>query len=209
MKKKPILEKKSNIFPITGKLERKEKEQLIGQRAIVIWLIGLSGSGKSTIAKAFEHRLFKEGYFTKLIDGDDLRFGINKDLGFSNAERLENLRRAAEIAKLFVENGVITICSFITPTRESLNIIRNIIGNELFPVFVKCPVEVCEERDVKGLYKKARAGEIPGFTGISAPFEEPENPFIVLNSSEHSLDECVEILFKQVTEHIKIKESVQ
>jgi len=189
-----------HIYPIFDQiLSRESKEARLKQHGKVIWLIGLSGSGKSTIAKTIEKRLFSEGFITQLIDGDNLRFGLNGDLGFSETDRVENLRRTAEVAKLFKDAGIITLCSFITPTEESRNQISNIIGkNDYIEVYIDCPIEICEERDVKGLYKKARAGEIKNFTGISSPFEEPVNANIKLKSGQNTLDECVNQLYEYI-----------
>lgn len=182
-----------HIYPIFDQIVgRKSKENALNQKGIVIWLIGLSGSGKSTIAKNLEKRLFANGFFTQILDGDNLRFGLNGDLNFTDADRKENLRRTAEVAKLFKEAGIITIASFITPTHESRIQVKQIIGEtDYCEVYVNCPVEVCEQRDVKGLYKKARAGEIPNFTGISSPFEEPSSPHVVLHSANDSIEDCV------------------
>lgn len=190
----------SHIYPIFDQiLDRKSKESRLQQKGLVIWLIGLSGSGKSTIAKNFEKRLFQEGTITQLLDGDNLRSGLNSNLGFSAADRVENLRRTAEVAKLFKEAGIVTICSFITPTNASRESVKEIIGSDDYAeIYVNCPLEVCEERDVKGLYAKARAGEIPDFTGISSPFEEPQQADLVLKSAEHDVDTCVDQLYQFV-----------
>src|SRR5699024_8136413 len=156
-------------------LSKKDKERQLDQKAFVIWMVGLSGSGKSTLARSFEQNLHKAGYMTQLLDGDNLRVGINNNLGFSQEDRIENIRRAAEVSKLFADWCMNTICSLIMPTKEIRNMAKNIIGKEQFyEVFVNCPLEICEQPDVKGLYAKARRGEIKDFTGISAPFEAPE-----------------------------------
>jgi adenylylsulfate kinase len=196
-----------HIYPIFDEiLDRKSKENRLQQKGKVIWLIGLSGSGKSTIAKTIEKKLFQEGFITQLLDGDNLRFGLNGDLTFSSQDRVENLRRTAEVAKLFKESGIITFCSFITPTEASRQKAQAIIGsNDYIEVYIDCPLEVCEQRDVKGLYKKARAGEIPDFTGISSPFEEPKNAAISLKSGSKSLDECVEELYQFILPLISYK----
>ena len=182
-----------HIYPIFDQIVgRKSKENALSQKSIVVWLIGLSGSGKSTIAKNLEKSLFSNGYFTQILDGDNLRFGLNGDLTFTDDDRQENLRRTAEVAKLFKEAGIITIASFITPTHKSREHVKAIIGEtDYCEVYVNCPIEVCEKRDVKGLYKKARAGEIPNFTGISAPFQEPLAPHVVLDSANSSIEDCV------------------
>lgn len=196
-----------HIYPIFDEiLDRKSKENRLQQKGKVIWLIGLSGSGKSTIAKTVEKRLFQEGFITQLLDGDNLRFGLNGDLTFSSEDRIENLRRTAEVAKLFKEAGLVTFCSFITPTEASRQKAQAIIGSDDYiEVYIDCPLEVCEQRDVKGLYKKARAGEIPDFTGISSPFEEPKNAAISLKSGSKSLDECVEELCQFILPLISYK----
>lgn len=192
--------KSSNIHPIFDRiLNRADKEKLLQQKAKVIWLTGLSGSGKSTIAAAFERQLYAKGYITKLLDGDNIRSGINNNLGFSNEDRYENIRRIAEVAKLFMEGGIICICSFVSPTKTIRGLAKEVIGeNDFLEVYVNAPLEVCEARDVKGLYKKARAGEIKQFTGIDAPFEAPEHPFLELKTDMNSLEECTKVLLEAV-----------
>lgn len=194
-----------NIHPIFDKtLKRSDREALLNQKGIVVWMVGLSGSGKSTIAKSLELELHNRGYLTTLLDGDNLRTGINNNLGFSEEDRLENIRRAAEVAKLFLNNGIVTICSFISPTEHVRNIAKKIIGEEdYYEVYVNAPLEVCEQRDVKGLYKKARAGEIKSFTGIDSPFEEPKNPAIELKTDIISLEKCTEYLLEALLEKIR------
>lgn len=193
-----------HIYPIfNNTLNREDKEKLLQQRAIVIWMVGLSGSGKSTLATALENTLHQEGYMTQLLDGDNLRVGINNNLTFSPEDRKENIRRAAETAKLFMNAGVITICSFISPVEEVRTMAREIIGEGYTEVFIECPVEVCEKRDVKGLYAKARKGEIPNFTGISAPFDAPVNPDIKVNTDGQSMEESHQILVEKILERIK------
>lgn len=186
-----------NIHPIFDRiLSREDKENMLDQRAVVVWLTGLSGSGKSTIAQALEATLHEEGFFTKLLDGDNIRVGLSNNLSFSEEDRTENIRRIAEAARLFIDGGVICICSFVSPTIEIRDLARNIIGAEDFlEVYVNAPLEVCEGRDVKGLYKKAREGKIPQFTGIDAPFEEPAAPFLELRTDEKSLEQCRAELF--------------
>ena len=182
-----------NIHPIFDQiLEKADKEKLLGQKGLVIWMVGLSGSGKSTLAKSFEKHLHQNGKLTQILDGDNLRTGLNADLGFSEQDREENIRRVAEVAKLFAHCGVITICSFISPTESIRKMSRNIIGESLYhEVFVACPVDVCETRDVKGLYAKARKGEIKNFTGIDAPFENPVAPSLTINTDLNHLDDCL------------------
>lgn len=193
-----------HIYPIFDDIVgRKSKEHRLKQNSIVVWLIGLSGSGKSTIAKNVEKQLFQQGYLTQLLDGDNLRSGLNGDLGFTQNDRVENLRRTAEVAKLFKDAGFVTIVSFITPTEASRKRAKDIIGVQDFvEVFVKCPIEVCEQRDVKGLYKKARAGEIEDFTGISAPFEAPQHADLVLESDQRTLVDCVAALEAVILQRI-------
>jgi adenylylsulfate kinase len=195
-----------NIHPIFDKiLNRNHKETLLKQRSLVVWMVGLSGSGKSTIAKALEQDLYERGHLTQLLDGDNLRTGINNNLGFSEADRNENIRRSAEISKLFLNCGIITICSFISPTEEIRQIAKNIIGEkDYFEVFVNTPFEVCEQRDVKGLYKKARNGEIKNFTGLDAPFEAPKNPSIELRTDIKDLERCKEELVQSILKRIKM-----
>lgn len=200
------MEKSKHIHPIFSQiLDQEAKESFLKQRGKVIWMIGLSGSGKSTIAKNLEKKLFAEGFFSQLLDGDNLRSGLNGDLGFSANDRTENLRRTAEVAKLFKTAGIVTLTSFISPTELSREQARNIIGHEdLILVYVSCPLEVCEARDVKGLYKKARAGEIPDFTGISSPFEEPEKADIVLRTDQQDVNTCVEDLYQFILNKISL-----
>ncbi len=182
-----------NIYPIFDRmLSRKDKEELLGQRRVMLWLTGLSGSGKSTIAIALERELHKRGLLCRILDGDNIRSGINNNLGFSAEDRVENIRRIAEVSKLFVDTGIITIAAFISPSNEIRQMATRIIGADNFlEVYVSTPLEECEKRDVKGLYAKARRGEIKNFTGISAPFEAPEHPALSLDTSKLSLEESV------------------
>lgn len=190
----------SNIFPTESILQRADKEKLLKQRGIAIWFTGLSGSGKTTIASALEKELHQKGLLTQILDGDNIRAGINNNLGFSDNDRIENIRRIAEVTKLFVNSGVVTICCFVSPTEKIRNIAKNIIGNDDFmQVFVSTSLEICEKRDVKGLYAKARKGEIKDFTGINAPFEIPSDPAIELNTKDLSVVESV----KKIIEKIK------
>jgi adenylylsulfate kinase len=195
-----------NIHPIFEKILKKEdKEALLNQKGIVIWMLGLSGSGKSTLAKALETELHNLGFLTQLLDGDNLRSGINNNLSFSEADRLENIRRAAEVSKLFLNCGIVTICSFISPTHEIRSMAKNIVGSEsYYEVYVNAPLEICEQRDVKGLYKKARAGELKSFTGIDSPFEVPQNPNLELRTDQFTLDKCKDYLLEAVLDKIKL-----
>lgn len=194
------MDNQKNIFPIFDQIVgRKEKEQLLNQTAKVIWMTGLSGSGKSTIAIALEKELTQKGFLTQVLDGDNIRTGINNNLGFSDADRTENIRRIAEVSKLFVNCGVITINCFVSPTNAIRNAAKEIIGAENFvEVFIDTPLEICEQRDVKGLYKKARAGEIKDFTGINAPFEVPENAAIVVKTANKTVEESVNTILKDI-----------
>ena len=183
----------TNIHPVFNSLlTRSDKEKLLKQHARVIWLTGLSGAGKTTIARQFEIELNKMGYLTQILDGDNVRTGINNNLGFSEDDRFENIRRIAEVSKLFLDCGIICINSFISPTKKIRQMARDIIGNENFiEVYVNASLAVCEKRDTKGLYQKARAGEIRNFTGIDAPFEPPEHPDIELKTDTPTIAESV------------------
>lgn len=194
-----------NIHPIFSKiLGRKEKEQFLNQKAVVIWMTGLSGSGKSTIAEGLEKKLFDQGYFTQLLDGDNTRVGINNNLGFSIEDRHENIRRIAELSKLFLNSGIICINSFVSPTIEIRQMARDIIGPDFLEVFINTPLEVCESRDVKGLYAKARAGEIKGFTGIDSPFEAPIQPELEILTENQAISASVDKVFNFVLPFINI-----
>lgn len=184
---------KNNIYPIFDRmLTRHDKELLLNQRSVMIWFTGLSGSGKSTLAIALERELHKRGLLCRILDGDNIRSGINNNLGFSESDRVENIRRIAEVSKLFIDSGVITIAAFISPNNEVRKMAAKIIGEDDFlEIFISTPLEECERRDVKGLYAKARRGEILNFTGISAPFEAPETPALSLDTSKTSVEESV------------------
>ncbi len=183
-----------HIHPIFHELiQRSDREQYLQQRSKVIWMTGLSGSGKSTIAKHLERRLFNEGFFAQVLDGDNIRSGINSNLGFSEEDRHENIRRIAEVAKLYLHSGIICINSFISPTRAIRRMAAEVIGPEDFvEIYVNAPLEVCEARDVKGLYKKARAGLIKGFTGIDQPYEAPEDPDLEIRTDTLSVEAAVD-----------------
>lgn len=195
------MEKKAtNIYPIFDRMmSRDDKEQLLRQRGMMLWFTGLSGSGKSTVAIALERELHSRGLLCRILDGDNIRSGINNNLGFSAEDRVENIRRIAEVGRLFVETGIITIAAFISPNNQLREMAAEIIGKDDFvEVFVSTPLEECEKRDVKGLYAKARRGEIKNFTGISAPFEAPEHPDITLDTSKLPVEESVKILLDYV-----------
>ena len=182
------------IYPIFEKmLSREDKEQLLHQRGVMIWMTGLSGSGKSTVAIGVERELHKRGILCRILDGDNIRAGINSNLGFSAEDRRENIRRIAEIGKLFVDTGIVTIACFVSPTTELREMARQIIGEKDFrEVYIATPIEECERRDVKGLYARARRGEVKDFTGISAPFEAPTHPDLSLDTRQMTLKQEVE-----------------
>jgi adenylylsulfate kinase len=189
----------SNIHPETRRfLERHDKERLLGQRGIVVWLCGLSGSGKSTLANAAERVLHQQGRLTVILDGDNLRTGLCSNLGFSDLDRLENIRRIAETAKIFSSQGVITFISAITPRGELRDLARGILGHDFFEVYVKANYETCEQRDVKGLYAKASRGEIQHFTGRDSVFEPPSEPNLVLDTESLGIDEAVDELLQAI-----------
>jgi adenylylsulfate kinase len=194
-----------NIHPIFDTiLSRERKEALLKQKSAVFWMVGLSGSGKSTLARSVENNLYELGYSTQLLDGDNLRTGVNNNLGFSAEDRVENIRRAAEVSKLFAQAGIVTICSLISPTNQIRTMAKNIIGPiDYHEVFINCPLEVCEKRDVKGLYAKARQGELKDFTGISSPFEVPEQPWLEVNTDKLSIEQAQEKLLRAILEVIK------
>lgn len=189
-----------NIHPIFDRLlQRSDREQRLNQNSKVLWLTGLSGSGKSTIAQALERKLHNEGFFAQVLDGDNIRSGINNNLGFSIEDRQENIRRIAEIAKLYLHSGIITLNSFISPTQEIRNFARSIVGaDDFIEIYINAPLEVCETRDVKGLYKKARSGAIKGFTGIDSPYEAPTNPAIEIKTAESTVEEAVNKIYDYI-----------
>lgn len=197
----------NNIYPIFDRMQtRADKEQLLGQRGIMIWFTGLSGSGKSTVAIALERELSSRGLLCRILDGDNIRSGINNNLGFTADDRRENIRRIAEVGKLFVDTGIITLAAFISPDNEMRRMASDIIGADSFlEVYVSTPLEECERRDVKGLYAKARRGEIKNFTGISAPFEAPTSPALDLDTSKLSLQESVERLLQLIIPKVSIE----
>jgi adenylylsulfate kinase len=195
----------NNVFSVFDEIiSRKEKETFLKQNARVVWITGLSGSGKTTLAKNVERRLLDAGFFSKLLDGDNVRSGLNAGLGFSDSDRTENIRRIAEVSKLFLDGGVICINCFVSPTKEIRDQAREIIGADDFvEVYINTPLEECEARDVKGLYAKARRGDIPDFTGISAPFDAPVNPTIEIQTKGKSINESGEELFQKLLPLIK------
>ena len=197
----------NNIYPIFDRmLTRRDKEELLGQHSVMIWFTGLSGSGKSTVAIALERELHKRGLLCRILDGDNIRSGINNNLGFTEADRVENIRRIAEVSKLFIDTGIVTIAAFIRPNNDIREMAANIIGpDDFLEVYVSTPIEECERRDVKGLYAKARKGEIKNFTGVSAPFEAPVHPALTLDTSVLSLEESVNKLLELILPRIQKK----
>ncbi|MCP4550737.1 MAG: adenylyl-sulfate kinase [Bacteroidetes bacterium] len=194
-----------NIFPVFDQLlNRRDKEKVINQRSKVIWFTGLSGSGKTTIARGVEIELNKRSFLTQILDGDNIRSGLSKDLGFSESDRKENIRRIAEVSKILLNGGIICLNGFIAPTKEIREMAYNIIGRvNVFDIFINAPINVCEQRDVKGLYVKARKGIIKNFTGITSPFEAPENPDLEIRtdllSIEESITKCLEFILPNIT----------
>ena len=201
------MEEKNHIYPIFDRMmTRQDKEELLGQHSVMIWFTGLSGSGKSTVAIALERELHKRGLLCRILDGDNIRSGINNNLGFSPEDRVENIRRIAEVGKLFVDTGVITIAAFISPNNELREMASAIIGKaDFLEVYVSTPLAECERRDVKGLYAKARKGEIKEFTGVSAPFEAPERPDLSLDTSVLSVEQSVSRLLELIIPKVEIK----
>lgn len=192
-----------NIYPIYDRmLSREEREKQLGQRGMMVWFTGLSGSGKSTVALGVERELAAKGILCRILDGDNIRAGINSNLGFSEEDRRENIRRIAEVGKLFVETGIVTLACFVSPTEDIRKMAREIIGErDFFEVFVCTPLEECERRDVKGLYARARRGEVKDFTGISAPFEAPNHPSLSIDTSKLKLEDSVNAVIKLIVEN--------
>lgn len=198
--------KATNIVRHEGHVSRQEREGLLGQQGVLLWLTGLPSSGKSTIAYTVEHALVNRGHLAYVLDGDNIRFGLNKNLGFSAEDRAENIRRIGEVGKLFVDGGYITLASFVSPYREDRDGVRALMADGDFAeIFIDTPVELCEERDPKGLYKKARAGEIPNFTGISDPYEAPENAEMVIKTATGTPEEAAAQILAMLEQIGKIK----
>ena len=196
----------SNIYWESGYVSRKEREELLGQKGFVLWFTGLSGSGKTTVAKAVERRLYELGHIAYVLDGDNIRHGLNSNLTFSDEDRKENIRRISETAKLFADAGVITLTAFISPFREDRKRARDIIENENFgEIYISTSIEECEKRDVKGLYKKARDGEIKNFTGIDSPYEPPENAEVTVDTTGKSIEESAE----EIINYLKSRKILQ
>jgi adenylylsulfate kinase len=200
------------IIPHEGNIKKEDRQRLKGHKSAILWFTGLSGSGKSTVAHKLEEKLFEMGIHTYVLDGDNIRTGLNKDLGFSAEDREENIRRIGEVAKLFVDAGVFVLSAFISPYIKDRETVRNLVEEgEFIEIYVKCPLEVCEQRDVKGLYKKAREGIIKNFTGIDDPYEEPINPEIVVETDKETLEESVNKIINYLREkgYLEVKESQQ
>ncbi|PIB37125.1 adenylyl-sulfate kinase [Reichenbachiella sp. 5M10] len=196
-----------NIIPHSHSITPADRIKKLGYKPFLIWFVGMSGSGKSTLASALEEKLFADGRNTYILDGDNIRSGLNKDLDFSDESRKENIRRIAEVSKLFVDAGTVVLTAFITPFAEEREKVKQLVGSDNYlEIFVDCPLEECEKRDVKGLYAKARRGEIKNFTGIDSPFEKPTNADIVVESHKVSIAEGVEAIYKIVKEKINIHE---
>jgi len=181
----------SNTVWHNATVTRERREKRNEHRGVVVWFTGLSGAGKSTIAHSVEEQLFQKGCLSYVFDGDNVRHGLCADLGFSVEDRTENIRRIGEMCKLFVDAGIVSLTAFISPLKSDREMVRNLLNDDFVEIYCRCPVEVCEQRDVKGLYKKARAGEIKDFTGISAPYEPPENPDLVIDTDQESLEQSV------------------
>ncbi|MEQ6121636.1 adenylyl-sulfate kinase [Reichenbachiella sp. MALMAid0571] len=196
-----------NIIPHNHAIVQADRIKKLGYKPLLIWFVGMSGSGKSTLASALEEKLFADGLNTYILDGDNIRSGLNKDLDFSDDSRKENIRRIAEVSRLFVDAGTVVLTAFITPFAEEREKVRQLVGSDNYlEVFVDCPLEECEKRDVKGLYAKARRGEIKNFTGIDSPFEKPVSPDVLVESHKVSISDGVEAIYKIVKEKININE---
>jgi adenylylsulfate kinase/bifunctional enzyme CysN/CysC len=192
-----------NIHPSVFKVTKEDRIQLLNQNPRLIWFTGLSGSGKSTLANGVESGLYELGYKTFLLDGDNMRTGLNRDLTFSDADRIENIRRIGEVSKLMIDAGLIVVSAFISPFISDRKMIGELVGTENFlEIYVDCPLEVCEQRDVKGLYGKARQGLIPNFTGIDSPYQAPEHPFVTIKSAEEPLESSLHKLINLLTPQI-------
>lgn len=197
-----VLQKATNIVWHGGSVTKKDRENALGQRGVVLWFTGLSGSGKSTLAREVEKRLFLAEHHCYVLDGDNIRFGLNRNLGFSPTDRTENIRRISEVAKLFADAGIITLTAFISPYRVDREMARELVADgEFVEIFTRCPVAECEKRDVKGLYKKARVGEIKEFTGVSAPYEEPLRPDLILDTNLLTLGEAADLIINYLSKH--------
>ncbi len=199
------MKSKLHLFKQEYKLNRTKRQEQKRHKSALIWFTGLSGSGKSTLANALEKELFNSDIHTYVLDGDNIRMGLNKDLDFSKKGREENIRRIAEVSKLFIDSGIIVLSAFVSPFEKNRQLVKQIVGDDNFiQVFVDCPIEVCEQRDVKGLYKKVRKGEIKDFTGINSPFEIPKDAYITIDTSKQSISISTKILKEKVLDWIKL-----
>lgn len=195
----------TNVIPQKLTINKESRNKLLGNNSFVIWFTGLSGSGKSTLADNLEKKLFEKGILTFNLDGDNIRAGLNRDLSFSDADRKENIRRIGEITKLLIDSGIIVLTAFISPFRDDRKAVKELIGKENFvEIFVKCSLEICEDRDVKGLYSKARAGEIKNFTGIDSPYEPPENPELIIDTTKEDVNDSVDKLYSYIESKLKL-----
>ena len=193
----------NHIYPIKTKVSKAQREELCNQRATLLWFTGLSGSGKSTLAIQLEAQLFARGFKTYLLDGDNIRSGLNRDLSFTDEGRVENIRRIGEVSKLLLDAGVVVLSAFISPFRADREQVKQIVGSDNFiEIFVDAPLEVCEQRDVKGLYRKARAGEVKNFTGIDSPYEAPDKPDVHIPTHEMEIEQSIEVLLSRVLPRI-------
>ena len=199
-----IMEEKLHIIAHDYKIGREEREVRNGHRSACLWFTGLSGSGKSTVANVVEQELYNTGFRTYILDGDNIRKGLNKDLNFTEEGRIENIRRIGEVAKLMTDAGIIVLAAFVSPFLKDRQLLRDLMGDSFIEIFVDAPIEVCEQRDVKGLYKKARAGEISNFTGISSPFERPEHPDVHIHTDQLELSDSAKLVLETVLPKIKI-----
>lgn len=196
----------TNLYPIQTKVSREDRQRLLNQRPVLIWFTGLSGSGKSTLAVQLESELFNAGFATYLLDGDNIRTGLNKDLSFAEEGRVENIRRIGEVAKLMLDAGLVVLSAFISPFERDRQQVKTIVGDHQYvEVFVDTPLEVCEQRDVKGLYRKARKGELKNFTGIDSPYERPTSPDMIIDTVSMSVQKAVEHLMTTIRARIALK----
>lgn len=197
----------TNLYPIQTRVNAQQRQQLLNQKPCLIWFTGLSGSGKSTLAVQLEAYLFSKSYKTYLLDGDNIRAGLNKDLDFSEIGRVENIRRIGEVSRLFIDAGIIVLSAFISPFNADREQVKRIVGSENYiEVFVNAPIEICEQRDVKGLYKKARAGEVRNFTGIDSPYETPSSPDIIINTHENTVERSIRMLIDLILPRISAED---
>ncbi|MEO6693944.1 MAG: adenylyl-sulfate kinase [Ignavibacteria bacterium] len=195
----------TNIIPHIHNIKKSDRNILLKNKSLIIWFTGLSGSGKSTLANNLEVKLFNSGILPYTLDGDNIRTGLNKDLGFTDIDRKENIRRTGELCKLMVDAGIIVLTAFISPFKNDRKLVRDMVNdNEFIEIFVDCPIEKCEERDVKGLYSKSRLGEIKNFTGIDSPYEAPENPELTIDTSTQTIEECSEKIFAYIKPLLKL-----